>query len=128
MPFTEDQLLSISALQHLLYCPRQCTLIHLEQVWATTGLPPKVGGDRLQGHLIAPFTGAWIETNRERAGRPRSPDRPLHGGKLPDLGTIDPGTTGTHPPPSIPSPEAYAPLPFPLHCYILDSPVTPLHN
>lgn len=30
----EDQLLPISALQHWLYCPRQCGLIHLEQVWA----------------------------------------------------------------------------------------------
>jgi len=26
--------LPISALQHLLYCPRQCALIHLEQAWA----------------------------------------------------------------------------------------------
>ncbi len=32
--FTEDQLLPISALQHWLYCPRQCGLIHLEQAWA----------------------------------------------------------------------------------------------
>ena len=32
--FTEDQLLSLSALQHWLYCPRQCAFIHLEQVWA----------------------------------------------------------------------------------------------
>jgi CRISPR-associated exonuclease Cas4 len=32
--FTEDQLLPISALQHLLFCERQCALIHLEQVWA----------------------------------------------------------------------------------------------
>ena len=32
--FTEDQLLPISALQHLLFCPRQCALIHLEQVWS----------------------------------------------------------------------------------------------
>ena len=31
---TEDQLLPLSALQHWLYCPRQCGLIHLEQVWA----------------------------------------------------------------------------------------------
>jgi CRISPR-associated exonuclease Cas4 len=31
---TEDQLLPLSALQHWLYCPRQCALIHLEQVWA----------------------------------------------------------------------------------------------
>jgi len=32
--FTEDQLLPISALQHLLFCERQCALIHVEQVWA----------------------------------------------------------------------------------------------
>jgi CRISPR-associated exonuclease Cas4 len=32
--FTEDQLLPLSALQHWLYCPRQCALIHLEQAWA----------------------------------------------------------------------------------------------
>ncbi len=32
--YSEDQLLPISALQHLLYCERQCALIHLEQTWA----------------------------------------------------------------------------------------------
>lgn len=32
--FSEDQLVPISALQHWLYCPRQCALIHLEQAWA----------------------------------------------------------------------------------------------
>ncbi len=30
----EEDLLPISALQHYLYCPRQCALIHLEQQWA----------------------------------------------------------------------------------------------
>lgn len=32
--YSEDELLPISALQHLLYCPRQCALIHLEGEWA----------------------------------------------------------------------------------------------
>jgi len=32
--FSEDQLLPLSALQHWLFCPRQCALIHLEQAWA----------------------------------------------------------------------------------------------
>ena len=32
--YPEEELLAISALQHWLYCPRQCALIHLEQVWA----------------------------------------------------------------------------------------------
>ena len=30
----EDELVPISALQHMLYCPRQCALIHVEQQWA----------------------------------------------------------------------------------------------
>jgi CRISPR-associated exonuclease Cas4 len=34
MPFTESELLPISALQHLLYCERQCALIHIERLWA----------------------------------------------------------------------------------------------
>lgn len=36
--FTEDELLPISALQHLLFCERQCALIHLEQAWAENRL------------------------------------------------------------------------------------------
>lgn len=31
--YAEDELLPISALQHLLFCPRQCALIHNEQIW-----------------------------------------------------------------------------------------------
>ena len=30
----EDMLLPISALQHYLFCPRQCALIHVERLWA----------------------------------------------------------------------------------------------
>ncbi|RJQ65418.1 MAG: CRISPR-associated protein Cas4 [Desulfobacteraceae bacterium] len=33
MPYCEDDLLALSALQHLLFCPRQCALIHIEQAW-----------------------------------------------------------------------------------------------
>lgn len=36
--YSEDQLLPISALQHLLFCERQCALIHIEQVWAENRL------------------------------------------------------------------------------------------
>lgn len=32
--FPESDLLPLSALQHYLFCPRQCALIHLEQQWA----------------------------------------------------------------------------------------------
>ena len=31
--YPEDQLLPISALQHLLFCERQCALIHVERLW-----------------------------------------------------------------------------------------------
>ncbi len=36
--FTNDALLPISALQHLLFCERQCALIHIERVWAENRL------------------------------------------------------------------------------------------
>lgn len=32
-PFTEDQYVSLSALQHYTFCPRQCAIIHTEQEW-----------------------------------------------------------------------------------------------
>ncbi len=31
--YHDDNLLMLSALQHLLFCPRQCALIHVEQLW-----------------------------------------------------------------------------------------------
>lgn len=36
--YAEDDLLPISALQHLVFCPRQCALIHLEHIWADNRL------------------------------------------------------------------------------------------
>lgn len=30
----DDDLIPLSALQHYLYCPRQCALIHIERLWA----------------------------------------------------------------------------------------------
>jgi CRISPR-associated exonuclease Cas4 len=36
--FTEDDLLPISALQHLVFCERQWGLIHLEQLWSENAL------------------------------------------------------------------------------------------
>lgn len=31
--YSEDDLIPLSALQHLLFCERQCALIHIEQIW-----------------------------------------------------------------------------------------------
>ena len=33
MNYSEDELIQLSALQHLIFCERQCALIHVEQVW-----------------------------------------------------------------------------------------------
>lgn len=33
MSYTEDELLPLSALQHFVFCERQCALIHVEQAW-----------------------------------------------------------------------------------------------
>jgi CRISPR-associated exonuclease Cas4 len=36
--YTEDDLLQLSALQHYIFCPRQCALIHIEQQWVENRL------------------------------------------------------------------------------------------
>lgn len=33
MSYTEEELLQLSALQHLVFCERQCALIYIEQIW-----------------------------------------------------------------------------------------------
>ncbi len=38
MNYIEDDLIMLSALQHYAFCPRQCALIHIEQVWQESGL------------------------------------------------------------------------------------------
>ena len=36
--YTEDDLLPLSGLQHLIFCERQCALIHVEQAWTESRL------------------------------------------------------------------------------------------
>jgi CRISPR-associated exonuclease Cas4 len=36
--FEEDDLLPLSALQHLVFCDRRCALVHIENVWADNAL------------------------------------------------------------------------------------------
>jgi CRISPR-associated exonuclease Cas4 len=36
--FDEDDLLPLSALQHLVFCERRCALVHIENVWADNAL------------------------------------------------------------------------------------------
>lgn len=41
----DDDLIPLSALQHYLYCPRQCALIHVERLWAENR-------QTAEGHLL----------------------------------------------------------------------------
>jgi CRISPR-associated exonuclease Cas4 len=34
----EDDFIQLSSLQHYAFCPRQCALIHIEQLWSESGL------------------------------------------------------------------------------------------
>jgi len=45
MNYTEDDLIMVSALQHIAFCERQCALIHIEQVWSESGLTA-------EGHIM----------------------------------------------------------------------------
>jgi len=43
--YTEEDLLPLSALQHMVFCPRQCALIHVERIWLDNRLTA-------EGHLM----------------------------------------------------------------------------
>jgi CRISPR-associated exonuclease Cas4 len=58
MTFDEDDLLPVSALQHLAFCVRQCALIHIERVWADN--PLTLEGSHM--HERVDETGARRET------------------------------------------------------------------
>ncbi len=47
--YPEDQLLPLSALQHLVFCERQCALIHVEQLWDNNRFT--IEGDILHEHV-----------------------------------------------------------------------------
>ncbi|HYW07804.1 MAG TPA: hypothetical protein VE913_12670, partial [Longimicrobium sp.] len=68
--YHEDELLPISALQHLLFCERQCALIHVEGVWADNALT--VEGNHL--HRRAD-TGPDETRDGVRIARPAIPSR-----------------------------------------------------
>jgi CRISPR-associated exonuclease Cas4 len=47
--YTEEELLPISALQHLLFCERRCALVHLENLWQDNVLTAE--GTNLHEHV-----------------------------------------------------------------------------
>ena len=64
--FAEEDLLPISALQHLLFCPRQCALIHVERLWAENSLT------REGRHLHEKADSGQGESPAAAAGGPRA--------------------------------------------------------
>lgn len=63
-PFAEDDLLPISALQHLLFCERQCALIHVEGLWAENRLTVEGRHLHRNAHEARPEAKAGIQITR----------------------------------------------------------------
>lgn len=63
-PYAEDDLLPISALQHLLFCERQCALIHIEGLWAENRLTVEGRHLHEKAHDGASEERAGIRTTR----------------------------------------------------------------
>lgn len=62
--YAEDDLLPISALQHLLFCQRQCALIHLERVWAENRLTAEGRHLHRKAHDAPPETRDGVRITR----------------------------------------------------------------
>jgi CRISPR-associated exonuclease Cas4 len=62
--FTEDELLPISALQHLEYCPRRCALIHVEGQWAENAMTAEGRVLHQRAHEAASETNQGIRIAR----------------------------------------------------------------
>ena len=63
----EEDRIPISALQHVLYCPRQCALIHMEQVWDDNLFTLR--GNRLHERVDDPGA-AWEGDDRQERALP----------------------------------------------------------
>lgn len=79
-PVGEDELTPISALQHMLYCPRQCALIHVERQWAENRFTA-------EGRILHRRTDTGIGERRRSIGIERSV--PLHSLRLGLFGIAD---------------------------------------
>ncbi len=111
--YTEDELVALSALQHFVFCKRQCALIHVERSWVENRLTA-------EGRLLHETVDSGLRESRGDLRIARGlPLRSLRLGvagiadcvelrRLPDLGTgqsdlgreLDPGDEPTARPPS----------------------------
>jgi len=78
--FSEEDLLPLSALQHLIFCERQCALIHIERLWAENVLT-------VQGNLM--HDKVHEEKGIERSGVRIEHGMPLRSLKLGLSGKAD---------------------------------------
>ncbi len=100
--FADEDLIPISALQHHLFCPRQCALIHIDGLWAENRLTA-------EGRLLHERS----DTPGRRTVRPGVPPMP----SAPPQAADHPGNQAdAHPPhsnsPAPPSLQASFPVPF----------------
>ena len=69
--FSEDELVPISALQHMAFCERQCALIHVEQAWEE--IDEEVARGRLDGDSVTALKEVVAVTGiRRDPGAPAS--------------------------------------------------------
>ncbi len=67
--YSEEDLLPISALQHLLFCERQCALIHIERLWAENRLTVEGRALHEKAHSTQRETRAGVRIARSPALR-----------------------------------------------------------
>ncbi|MCA9312390.1 MAG: CRISPR-associated protein Cas4, partial [Phycisphaerales bacterium] len=86
-PPAHEILIAISALQHHLYCPRQCALIHVDGLWAENRLT--VEGALLHRRVDRP--GHRTRRQKSEIASDRSIERslPLHSDRLGLTGKAD---------------------------------------
>ena len=90
MSYLEDDFVPISALQHLLFCPRQCALIHNEQSWLENQLTA-------EGRVLHRNAEKGKATTRDGIRITR--DLPLHSFEWGLIGKAD--IVEFHPPPGV---------------------------
>ena len=96
----DDELLPISGLQHLLFCPRQCALIHVEGVWSENALT--IGGQAVHQRAHLPGCEARDGVRVERG-------LPICSYRLGLIGKAD--VVEFHPEPTGDGPEIWRPFP-----------------
>lgn len=67
--YSDDELLPLSALQHLLFCERQCALIHIEGLWVENRLTVEGRHLHQKAHEGPDETRAGVRTTRGLALR-----------------------------------------------------------